>query len=117
MCCGKVTICLYKGHFGLRGVCVPPDHSADQTDLHPSPGLTKHAVGKGHMGRAASSLRWLLPAALQMWPSMGGKKPNILCVLRSDTHPLVDVWTLYRKMLPLNSREQEYMEEGEKGKE
>lgn len=55
MRCGKMTICMYQRRFGLRGVCVPPGHSADQTDLHPSPGLTEHAVTKGNVGLAASS--------------------------------------------------------------
>lgn len=55
-CCGKMTMCVYQRDFGLQEVYVPTGHSVDQTDLHPSSGLTEHAVAKGNVSIAASSL-------------------------------------------------------------
>ena len=71
------------------------------------------------MGKVVSSPQWLLPAAPQMWPSMGGKKAKYPLCPAVQTHPplLADAWTLYRKMLPLNSRKGENMEEDSKGNE
>lgn len=97
---------------------VPPGHGTDQTDLHPFPGLTKHTVAKGNVGRAASSPVFPAVAASSCsadLAKLGGGETNIPHVLQSR-HTLVVAWTWYRKMLPLSSREGGNMEDNAKGK-
>lgn len=89
VCCAKMTICMYQRHFGLWGVCVPPGHGTDQTDLHPFPGLCKHAVAKC---RAASSPVFPVVAASSCSADLakhgggGGRETNIPPCPAVQTH-------------------------------